>query len=159
MIIPRAPPNRRAVLRGLGTSLALPFLEAMRPSARGGHWLAAKAAFGVLHAQWHDDGRVSPCHRGLRFRAHANPRAASAVSPGFRGGQRAWPSAGGWHGRSACGPWPFVPGVSHRRAFPENRRAGYPLRRLDGSGVRRAFGRHGAWSWERWRRSPRSNWG
>lgn len=34
MIIKRASLNRRTVLRGLGTTLALPFLEAMAPSAR-----------------------------------------------------------------------------------------------------------------------------
>ena len=33
MIIPRQPLPRRTVLRGLGTALALPMLEAMAPSA------------------------------------------------------------------------------------------------------------------------------
>ena len=34
MIVRRAALSRRTVLRGLGTTLALPFLEAMMPSAR-----------------------------------------------------------------------------------------------------------------------------
>jgi hypothetical protein len=34
MIVKRAPLNRRTVLRGLGTAVALPFLEAMIPAAR-----------------------------------------------------------------------------------------------------------------------------
>jgi len=39
--IPREPLSRRATLRGLGATIALPFLDVMRPSARAAQAQAA----------------------------------------------------------------------------------------------------------------------
>ena len=49
------PLDRRTVLRGLGTVLALPLLEAMQPRRAAGADLAPAAA-DLLHAQRHPHG-------------------------------------------------------------------------------------------------------
>ncbi len=49
MILPRAPLARRTVLRGLGTALALPFLEAMMPAARAANMAQAPKRLAVFY--------------------------------------------------------------------------------------------------------------
>ena len=49
MIIRRASLSRRTVLRGLGTTLALPFLEAMIPSARAADAAARPKRLSVFY--------------------------------------------------------------------------------------------------------------
>lgn len=46
--VPRDPLSRRAVLRGLGAAVALPFLDAMRPTARAAQAKAFPTRIGVL---------------------------------------------------------------------------------------------------------------
>lgn len=46
--VPRHPLSRRAVLRGLGATVALPFLDAMRPTARAAQAKAFPTRIGVL---------------------------------------------------------------------------------------------------------------
>lgn len=46
--VPRDPLSRRAVLRGLGATVALPFLDAMRPTARAAQAKAFPTRIGVL---------------------------------------------------------------------------------------------------------------
>ena len=46
MIILRKPLNRRTLLRGAGTMMALPLLEAMLPSAKAAARFLIQAAFG-----------------------------------------------------------------------------------------------------------------
>jgi hypothetical protein len=46
--VPKSPLSRRATLKGLGATLALPFLDAMRPTARAAEKVAFPTRLGVL---------------------------------------------------------------------------------------------------------------
>ena len=73
---------RRTVLRGLGATLALPFLDAMVPAFSLRGRAAAQTGAPVpdlLRAERHGDGVLDAEGRGQRLRALADSRAAGAV--------------------------------------------------------------------------------
>jgi hypothetical protein len=83
--IPREPMSRRAALRGLGATVALPFLDAMMPSARAAQGKAFPTRLGVVFMPngvrqdcWTPEGegsgfKFSPVLQPLeRHREHVN---------------------------------------------------------------------------------------
>ena len=80
MITQKALP-RRTFLRGVGTAVALPFLDAMVPGAGAPRRVEAAGAHGVrLCAERHHHGRLESGLRGQARRAAAHPEAARAVT-------------------------------------------------------------------------------
>ena len=83
--------DRRAILRGLGTAIALPFLDAMSPAlaapTKAVRSSPARIAVvyvpnGIIMNQWKPSGTG-----GLRV--HADPQTARAISPGHHVALRA----------------------------------------------------------------------
>ena len=73
---------RRTVLRGIGATLALPFLESMVPAfalRRQSEWQTGAPVPDLLRAQRHGDGVLVAQGRRLEVRAVADSRAAGAV--------------------------------------------------------------------------------
>ena len=114
---------RRTFLRGMGTAVALPLLDAMVPSFTA---LAKTAAnpqkrFGAVYIP-HGAimERYTPAKHGLRLRLHAHPEAARAVQ-GKRG-RRQQPGSS----RDRRQPRHRVGRLAERRDRQEDRRAGLP---------------------------------
>ena len=119
---------RRTVLRGLGATLALPFLDAMLPAfcAAGARRRQAGAPVpGLLRAERHGDGVLDAEGRGRGVRALADPRAAGAV-PGSDA------RAVGPQGELELHPRRRVRIVSDRHDARRTKRSRDHRRRLDG---------------------------
>ncbi len=145
---------RRTFLRGMGATLALPFLDSMVPAfgsralaCRSGHQAARRR----LRPERHPDGKMDARVGGRRLRPDADPRAARAVSQSpddrHRTGEQAGVSGDRRRHRRSR---PGRVDVSDRRASEEDRRTGHSRRRLDGSA-------RGARARARIRSSPRSS--
>ncbi len=75
---------RRTVLRGLGSAVALPLLDAMIPAATALAQTAARpktAPLLHLHPAWRHHGPVDAADRRQGFRVLADPQALRAVPP------------------------------------------------------------------------------
>ena len=70
---------RRTVLKGMGATLALPFLEAMLPASTSARRRqACPAISGVLHAERNGDGILVAQDGRCKLRDDADPRATRA---------------------------------------------------------------------------------
>ena len=73
MIITKLALPRRTFLRGMGATVALPFLDAMVPALS--RPIERRASIcGGLHWQWRQHGRVDSDHRRRQFRDVADPQ-------------------------------------------------------------------------------------
>ena len=141
MVITKKALHRRTVLRGLGTTLALPLLDAMVPAlARAQSGEGADAAVDRLRAERHHDGSLDPGHGRREFQAEADHGAARCVPGSDAGDLRSFPQSRRprpsrrEHGRSC----PRRRKLSLRRSSEEDRRRGHARRHLDGSDRRKA---------------------
>ena len=124
MFITRRTLPRRTFLRGLGTAVALPFLDAMTPALAQPQAGKAPGAHGVrLRAERHGHAELEPELRGQARRAAADAEAARAL-------QERHPAARQPHAQHRAGaarrrgrPRPLLRVVSHRRAGEEDRSA------------------------------------
>ena len=112
MFITKKHLSRRTVLRGMGVSLALPFLDSMVPAQtplrktaaapraawRASRWCMARRAARSTASNKH---YWSPEKEGARFRIHPDPEAARAVSrlPDDRQRHRSASGAARWRRR------------------------------------------------------------
>ena len=133
---------RRTFLRGMGSVVALPLLDAMVPAFVQSRRLVADAPCDSVFPERRPDGHLG--HQERRADRRAPGRAASHAGAFEQVSQRhhgaEWPDRrrrpGAWRrsGRS----WPRGRELSHRRASQEDVRQGSPGRRLDGSDTRRS---------------------
>ena len=128
MFITKTSLSRRAVLRGMGATLALPFLDAMVPAATALAQTAAQPG-AALRRRLHPDGRAARLldaedHR-RRLRVLADSEAARVVPRLARGGVRtSIGRAGGTHAVSTA---TWLTGSSPKRTEAEDFLAGISL--------------------------------
>ena len=131
--------SRRTVLRGVGTVVALPFLEAMMPRALAAAPAAAgpprRMAFiyvpnGAIMSDW------TPSDRRGRLRAAGDPPAAGPAQRRPAGAQRPDLRQGPGQRRRRRRPRPRLVGVPDRLPGEEDRRGQLPVRHLGRPGRR-----------------------
>ena len=155
MIVTKKVIPRRAVLRGVGTALALPLLDGMVPALtaltktaaaptkrlgvrrgaeRHQHELLDAAVGGRWRGPTGDPLRFELHDRHPRTRDHADLEAAGAVSGADAGDDRPRQrrAAAAWPGEPAMNHSPPGGGVSDRRACEAHGRVGARARHLDG---------------------------
>ena len=141
MLITRKAIPRRAVLQGLGATMALPLLDAMVPSLTALQKTPREAHHPIrrdVRAERDGDGAVDAGRRRRGLRADADARAAGAV-PGrpARPEQSGLRAHTGAAGRRACESEHALP---HRRVAADERNLAR-CRHLDGSDRREGDGR------------------
>ena len=110
---------RRTFLRGVGTTIALPFLDAMTPAMAADNESAC--SYGLcLRAERHGRPQLEPRLRGQARRTVAHPEAAGAVQGRHPGAGQSHPQqrtrAAGWPRRSR----PLLRLLSHRRSAAQD---------------------------------------
>ncbi len=135
--------SRRTVLRGLGTAIALPWLEAMAPAHRLWRTCPAQAASsprrmaflyvpnGVHMADW-----TARAKTGATSRSAADARAAQALPGRPARPDRPGPAQRRGAGRRRRRPRPVAGLLPDRRPPAQDRRGEHPRRRLGRPGRR-----------------------
>ena len=131
------------MLRGMGTVMALPLLEAMSSSAKAAE--EAAAARKRLQVIYTPNGMMmqnwTPAAGGRGLCLFADPQAAGALSQQVHGLHRPVPCPGRSPGRRRRRPWPLLRRLSDRHPCQEDRRRRHHRRRFDGPGRRQAVRR------------------